>query len=311
MRTCPSCKGMLIKYGYLKKERTQKYRCKMCKRMCSDADKRQFGTLRSKPDKILKVITLLTEGMGVRAASRVAGCHRDTVLRILKHAGSRSYDLLQRKLQGVKAKRIEADETWTYVLKKANKEIDPNLDTNPWGDFYIFLAMDADSKLMFMPTIGKRTINKTELFAEELADATEGTHQVTSDGFRPYKHAMKEAFGNRIDFAQFYKERNMLKKIKTKKRGIYAVRSGCPDLKSCTTAHIERANLTLRTFNKRFNRKTICFSKDEENLAYSVYLFAAHYNFIRAHGGLLSKQTPAMESGIASNRLTVADLLTT
>lgn len=36
--------------------------------MCSDAYKRQFGTLRSRPDKILTVITLLTEGMGVRAA---------------------------------------------------------------------------------------------------------------------------------------------------------------------------------------------------------------------------------------------------
>lgn len=310
MRTCPYCKGMLIKYGFLKKERTQKYRCKKCQKMCSDADKRQFGTLRSQPEKILLVVQLLTEGMGIRGAARVAGCHRDTVLRILKHAGTRSYDLLKRKLQDVSPKRVEADEIWTYVQKKADKEQDPELDLNPWGDCYIFLAMDADNKLMLMPTIGKRTELKTELFAQDLAQATTGRFQLTTDGFRPYKNAMKNALKDRVDFAQFYKERNMLKAIQTKVRGIYSVRAGKPNLKTATTAHVERANLTLRTMNKRFNRKTICFSKDEEYLAYSVYLFAASYNFCQTHKGLLAKKiTPAMASGLADRKWSVKDLL--
>ena len=71
VRTCPGCKGKLVKYGFLKKERTQKYRCKQCRKMCSDAASRPFGTLRSKPETILLVTELLTEGMGVRAAARV------------------------------------------------------------------------------------------------------------------------------------------------------------------------------------------------------------------------------------------------
>lgn len=300
---------MLIKYGFLKKERTQRYKCKMCHKLCSDAAKRQFGLLRSKPEKITLVVELLAEGMGIRSASRVAGCHRDTVGRILKLAGSRCYDLLQRKLHNVKAKRIEADEVWTFVKKKSEKDIDPELDLNPWGDFYIFTAVDADNKLMFMPTIGKRTANRTECFAEDLASSTTGRHQLTSDGFRPYKQSMKRAFGDRIDFAQFYKERNMYEKIKSKRHGVYAIRSGKPDLKLATTAHIERSNLTLRTWNKRFNRKTICFSKDEEMLAYSVYLFAASYNFCKVHKGIVGKQTPAMASGLSEKRLTTSELL--
>lgn len=299
---------MLIKYGFLKKERTQKYKCKMCNKMCSDADKRQFGTLRSKPQTILLVTELLTEGMGVRAASRVARCHRDTVLRILKHAGTRSHDLLSRKLVDVPVKRVEADETWTYVYKKSEKDTNPEMDFNPWGDFYIFLALEADTKLLLMPSIGKRTQLKTEHFADHMAKATSGRFQLTTDGFRPYKQTMKAALGGRIDFAQFYKERNMLKALKTGVRGIYSVRSGKPDLKSATTAHIERANLTLRTFNKRFTRKGICFSKSEEYLAYSVYLFAASYNFCKAHTTLGKGITPAMANGLAEFPYSIADL---
>jgi IS1 family transposase len=251
--------------------------------MCSDAQDRTFGTLRSQPDKILLVTKMLTEGVGIRGAARIAGCHRDTVLRILRHAGTRSYDLLKRKLQDVKPGRIEADETWTFVLKKANKEIDPELDMNPWGDFYVFLAVEADTKVLFMPTIGKRTELATERFTDDLSRSTTGRFQLTTDGFKPYKKAVKNTFGKRVDFAQFYKEVNMENERLPVKKNPFRVRSGNPNLFLATTAHMERGNLTLRTWNKRFNRKTICFSKDEEYLAYSVYLFAASYNFCHLH----------------------------
>lgn len=310
MRTCPTCKGMLVKYGFLKKERTQRYRCKMCKKMCSDADKRLFGTLRSKPDKILTVVSLLSEGMGIRSASRVTGIHRDTVLRILKHAGKRCHDRMNKQFKDVSVKRLQADETWTYVQKKANKEIDPNLDLNPWGDFYIFLGLDADTKLMLMPTIGKRSELATERFANDIAKSTTGRFQLTTDGFRPYKDKMKAAFGDRIDFAQILKERHMTNKLAKIKKQVNFIRSGNPDKKFITTAHVERVNLTLRTWNKRFGRKTICFSKDEENLAYSVYLFAGHYNFCKAHGGIvLKKTTPAMMAGVSETKLTISELI--
>jgi IS1 family transposase len=271
---------MLIKYGFLKKEKTQRYKCKRCNRFCSDADKRTFATLRSKPDKILMVLKLLTEGMGVRGAARGVGCHRDTVLRILKLAGQRSYNLLQKKLQDVPAKHVEVDEIWTFVQKKSEAGTDPELDMNPWGDFYVFLAIESQSKLLFMPTIGKRSENATWRFSDTLAKSTSGRFQLTSDGFRPYKKCIKECLGNRVDFAQFYKEYNMLqankKLIKFNQamkdsQHLFVVRSGKPDKRRITTSHVERLNLSLRMMNRRFNRKTICFSKDEEYLSYSVF----------------------------------------
>jgi IS1 family transposase len=277
--------------------------------MCSDADKRQFGTLRSKPDKILLVVKLLTEGMGIRSAGRTSNCHRDTVLRILKHVGTRCYEHLQKKLVGVNVKHLEADETWTFVQRKSEKETNPERDHNPWGDFYIFLGMDADTKLMLMPQIGKRNELRTELFANELAKSTTGHTQLTTDGFPAYKKAMKNAFGSRIDFAQLYKEHHMHNAISKDKKPEYLIRCGAPDPNRITTAHVERVNLTLRTHNKRFNRKTICFSKDEEYLAYSGYLWAAEYNFCRINKGILGKQTPAMAAGILESKWECGDLL--
>lgn len=287
--------------------------------MCSDASKRVFGTLRSKPETITLVIQLLTEGMGVRQSARVAGCHRDTVLRILKHAGHRSYDLLKKKLADVPVKHVQADELHTTVLRKAEFNSDPEMDKNPWGDFYIFLALESETKLLFMPTIGKRTEISTERFADDLRKSTSGRFQLTTDGFRPYKRAMRNALGSRIDFAQFYKEQNMLKatsggyypnRAYKDSENVFVVRSGSPDVSRITTAHVERVNLSLRTFNKRFNRKTICFSKDEEYLAYSVYLFAAHYNFSRQHSSLGRKTTPAMASGLTDHVWSIGELLT-
>ncbi len=45
------------------------------------------------------------------------------------------------------------------------------------------------------------------------------------------------------------------------------------------TSHVERHNLTIRTFMKRFARLSIAFSKKFECLAAAVAIFAAYYNF--------------------------------
>ncbi len=50
--------------------------------------------------------------------------------------------------------------------------------------------------------------------------------------------------------------------------------------KSICTSHIERHNLTVRTFMKRFARLSLGFSKKLECLEAAVSLFLAYYNFV-------------------------------
>lgn len=272
---------------------------------------------------------MLAEGMGIRATARVVGVHRDTVLRILKFAGGRCQRLLENKLQNVKAESVQVDEIWTTVRRrlKAHQKVDPELDKSQEGDFYVFMGVSKETKLLFTPLVGKRTELSTELFSKALAGFIEGRVQVTSDGYRPYKDHITQAFGNRVDFAQYYKEFNTLKNevvpppvigrdgvlrqmIKAERpKSLFVVRSGTPEPSKISTCHIERCNLTLRTMNKRFNRETACFSKTVEYLNYSVFLFAAYYNFCKLHSSLDKKTTPAMAQGLAQAQWGINELV--
>jgi hypothetical protein len=79
-------------------------------------------------------------------------------------------------------------------------------------------------------------------------------------------------------------------------------------MSEATTCHAERTNLSLRTFNRRFVRKTINFSKKLENHKHAVALFVAVFNFCRAHKSLGGK-TPAMAARLTDHKWTVEELL--
>jgi len=79
------------------------------------------------------------------------------------------------------------------------------------------------------------------------------------------------------------------------------------DLRSISTSHVERNNLTIRTFMKRFTRLSLGFSKKLENLAAAVALHVAHYNFCRIHGTL--RMTPAMAAGVTDHVWELDELL--
>ena len=61
---------------------------------------------------------------------------------------------------------------------------------------------------------------------------------------------------------------------------------GIRDLGTICTSHVERNNLTIRTFMKRFARLALGFSKKLENLAAATAIHVAVYNFCRIHGSL-------------------------
>ena len=83
--------------------------------------------------------------------------------------------------------------------------------------------------------------------------------------------------------------------------------TGNPDPEMICTSHVERANLTMRTFIRRMTRLCLGFSKKLDNLKAAVALYFAWYNFVRIHGSL--KVTPAMEAGITDRIWTLRDLL--
>ena len=76
------------------------------------------------------------------------------------------------------------------------------------------------------------------------------------------------------------------------------------------TSHVERHNMTIRTFVKRMNRLTACFSKRWDNHRAALAMFFMHYNYCRKHS-TLKGMTPAMAHGLATEVWSVRKMLET
>ena len=83
--------------------------------------------------------------------------------------------------------------------------------------------------------------------------------------------------------------------------------TGEPRKDEICTSHVERSNLSMRTFMRRLTRLCLGFSKKVENLKYAVALYFAWYNFVRVHSTL--KTTPAVAAGITNRIWTSGELL--
>jgi IS1 family transposase len=260
---------------------------------------------RISPEKKLAVISALLEGNSVRSTERMSGIHRDTICRLLVEAGNRCTELLDAKVRNLRCEFVQCDEIWTFVGKK-QRHIRKG-DSAEFGDQWVFVAMDAETKLVASYRIGKRTWDTTSSFMDDLYGRMANEHrtQVTTDGFHFYTAAVPNAFGLDVDFAQLVKLYGQYGQHGDERYSpspiievISKVRAGEPDPERICTSHVERQNLTMRMQMRRFTRLTNAFSKKLTNLKAACALHFAHYNFCRVHSTL--RVTPAMAAGITS-----------
>ncbi len=161
--------------------------------------------------------------------------------------------------------------------------------------------------------LGQRDPLTARVFMEDLAGRLANRVQLTSDGLKIYLKAVRDAFGNDIDYA-------MLVKIygnptEGQKRYSPAECIGCetkrikgdPDPRHISTSYVERQNLTVRMHNRRYTRLTNAISKKIDNHAAVLAIFYMHYNFVRIHQTL--RVTPAMQAGVTDRLWAVEDLV--
>lgn len=254
------------------------------------------------PEKKLAVIASLLEGNSVRSTERMTGVHRDTICRLLVQVGDHCAELLDEKMRNLHCGYVQADEIWTYVGKKQKHTRSD--DSPEVGDQWVFVAMDAETKLVPTFTVGKRTEETTWYFVNDLAERLGSRVQLTTDGFVFYQRHVEEGFGSEIDYAQLVKlygdygqhDANAKYSPGPIVETISKVRTGDPDPDHICTSHVERQNLTMRMQMRRFTRLTNAFSKKLTNLKAACALHFAHYNFCRVHSSL--RVTPAMAAGL-------------
>jgi IS1 family transposase len=265
-----------------------------------------------KSEKKEAIIGGLVEGISIRSLERMTGVHRDTIMRLLVKTGHNCENLMDTKMRKLSCKNIEVDELWAYVGKK-QRHVKKTDNPNEVGDFYTFVALDPDTKLIPAYKVGKRDFNTACAFITDLESRLSNRVQISSDKLRAYVDAIDFAFGQDVDYAQIVKSYEAEpigpgrysppKVISTAKQYII----GNPNPDRICTSYVERQNLTVRMQNRRFTRLTNAFSKKIENLKAAVALHFAHYNFVRVHGTL--RITPAMAAGITDHVWTLEEII--
>src|SRR6266851_771420 len=115
-----------------------------------------------------QILSALVEGNNVRSTSRMSGAHVGTILNLLVRVGSGCTTLMDQMMHALRCQRLEVDEIWDYVgMKQKQASAHPERH-GQIGDFYTFVALDAETKLVPCFRVGKRTWNETNAFSKKL-----------------------------------------------------------------------------------------------------------------------------------------------
>jgi IS1 family transposase len=245
---------------------------------------------------------------------RLTGASKKAVSKLLVDAGNVAAEYQNRVSRNLTSRRIQVDELWGFNSCKRKNVTAKIADKVPGaGDIWLWVAIDADSKLVPCVMLGGCNAADAEEFIADLASRLSHRVQLTSDGHRPYLDAVETAFGADIDYAMLVKlygndQDNERRYSPVSCIGaIPTVITGRPDPEHISTSYVERQNWTVRTSMRRYARLSNGFSRKIENHMAVVAINYFAYDFIKGHRTL--RVSPAMEAGVTNRLFDVSDLV--
>lgn len=263
-----------------------------------------------------QILTMMVEGVSIRAISRMTGASKNTIVKLLADAGQACSEYQDRTLRNLPCKRVQVDEIWAFVGMKQKNVPAEKKGTLGVGDVWTWTSICAETKIVPAWFVGHRDQPHARAFMLDLASRMAGRIQLTSDGFRPYKDAVSDAFAGEVDYAMLVKHYGQeAAGSSPEKRYSPAVCvgaekkavMGAPDKKHVSTSYVERQNLNIRMGLRRFTRLTNAFSKKMENHVHALSIYFMHYNFARIHTSL--RVTPAMAAGVSKTLWAMDDIV--
>jgi len=265
-------------------------------------------------DRRAQILTMMVEGVSIRAISRMTGASKNTIVKLLADAGEACSDYQDCAFVNLTCKRLQLDEIWSFVYAKQKNVAKAKRQDMAYGDVWTWTAIDAETKLVPSWMVGGRDGDYAKAFVLDLSKRLKDRVQITSDGHRAYLEAVEEAFGANVDYAQLVKIYGAAPEgakgryspadcIGARKEPI----TGNPDKAHVSTSYVERQNLSMRMGIRRFTRLTNAFSKKVENHAHAIAIYFMHYNFVRIHTTL--RVSPAMAAGVSKTLWSMMDVV--
>jgi IS1 family transposase len=197
-----------------------------------------------------QVVNCLIEGCSIRATVRMTGVAKKTVMRVLVEVGQVCEEYQDRVFRKLSCRRIQLDELWGFNYCKA-KTVTPEIASRVEGagDVWLWVAVDADTKLVPCRKLGDRNAGTAFDFVHDLANRLSKRIQLTTDGHRVYLTAIESAFGSHVDYAMLVKmygtdpRESEIRYSPAKCTGIQMTAiTGNPDPKHISTSFVERQN---------------------------------------------------------------------
>src|ERR1700733_2975059 len=191
-----------------------------------------------------QILHLLCEGQSIRAITRLTGCSKNTVAKLLVETGHACAAYQDKHLRNLTCQRIQMDEIWSFVYAKAANVKKAKTAPATAGDVWTWTAIDADTKLIVSWLLGARDMDAALAFVGDLRVRLTNRVQLASDGHRPY---LQE-----VDYAMLIKHYGSPPQAETRYSPAICTGAekkpvtGNPDDKHISTSYVERQNLTMR-----------------------------------------------------------------
>jgi IS1 family transposase len=239
---------------------------------------------------------------------------------------------------------------WSFVAKKQKNRNPDDPGDDHKGDWWDFVAYDAEHRLVLAVVPGSRPIENAEEIVQEVHDRTAGRQDIllTSDELPAYETAIDHVHGvpeepkptgrvgrppielkrqvpAELKYATVHKEREkgrVVAILTAVVLGTWAAVAGALERskasRTINTSFLERHHLTDRHHNARKSRKTYRFSKDWRMHEAMTYLTKYSYNFCwavrtpreKGEDGRYRQRTPAMAAGLTNHAWPLEEWLT-
>ena len=120
-------------------------------------------------------------------------------MRVLVEVGAVCADYQDRVFRNLPTRRLQVDEMWSWIYCKQKNRTEEIAKKHPdAGDVWLWVAIDADTKLVPSWMLGQRDLATATAFVSDLASRLSNRVQITSDGHRPYVEAIETVFGTEV-----------------------------------------------------------------------------------------------------------------
>src|SRR5690242_16362593 len=107
-------------------------------------------------EKRAQILSMMVEGVSIRAISRLTGASKNTIVKLLVDAGQACSAYQDRTLRNLPCKRLQLDEIWSFIYAKQKNVPESMQGQKGVGDVWTWTAICADTKLVPSWHLGSR-----------------------------------------------------------------------------------------------------------------------------------------------------------